>query len=803
MALLLRDILYGFRLIRRAPAMALTAAVTLALGIAATTALMSVVYAVIVNPLPFPDSGRLVQVWRSELPALTYGSASYARYLDWRAHQRAFTDLGAWAPRGMTLAGADGPERVSGATASASFFGVIAERPAIGRWLGDDDDRPGANRVVVISDGLWRRRFGASPAALGRDVPIDGELYTIVGVAPPSFSELWRIDAWIPLGLVADPSNRGSNYLLSFGRLRPGVTLATARRQLDELAAQMSRDHVEDKYTFTARELHDVVTEGATRGLWVLLGASVLLLLIACTNVANLLLARAVAHERELAVRASLGAGRGRLVSLVLGETLALGLIGSGLGALFASALLRGFVGMAPPNFPRLAAIVLDLRVLAIAVGVSLAASAIAGLVPAIHLLRADPSAGLRASGGRGSTAGRARLTGRVLVVAEVALALALLTTAGLLVKSLMRLQASDLGVTREPRLTFAVSLPPFVADGDHAIVRFQSEFLRRLRAIPGVTQASAINMLPIAATGNNGPVRRLDQLGERDGVPVTEVRVVMDGYPEVMGMRLLAGRAIDDRDGPNTRPVAVVNEVLASRLFPGRRPAEVVGQLVRVAPWDSGNTPREVVGVVANIRSRRPDAPPDPEIHAPFLQIPSATLTYVVRGQGDPARFTSAIRTELGAMTPHVALAAVRSFDEVVANATRTSGLLSWLSVLFGLLAASLSAIGVYGLMSYTVAQRERELAVRAAVGATRGSLLVLVAAEGLRLGATGLLAGAAVAWFGSAVLGHLLFEVSPRDPVVFSAAAVALGAIAAAGAGIPALRASRVQPVTALRAE
>jgi predicted permease len=364
-----------------------------------------------------------------------------------------------------------------------------------------------------------------------------------------------------------------------------------------------------------------------------------------------------------------------------------------------------------------------------------------------------------------------------------------------------MRLQATDLGVTREPVLTFGVSLPPFVADGDAAVVRFQTEFLRRLRAVPGVTIASAINMLPIAATGFNGPVRRIDQPGERDGVPVTEVRAVLDAYPEAMGMRLLAGRAIDERDQAGTRPVVVVNQALASRLWPGLTPAQVVGQLVRV-PFAADST-SEVVGVVADIRSRRPDAPPDPELHAPFRQVPSATLTYVVRGQGDPARLVGAIRAELAAMTPHVALAAVRTFEEVVANATRTSGLLSWLSVLFGVLAASLAAVGVYGLMSYTVAQRERELAVRAAVGATRGSLLALVLREGLVLGGAGLAAGAAIAWMGSRVLGSLLFEVSPTDVAVFGGAAAVLAGIALAGATIPAARASLVEPVVALRAE
>ena len=642
---MLRDLSFGFRLIRRAPGMALTAALTLALGIAATSALVSVVYAVLVNPLPFPDSRRLVQVWRSELPALTYGSASFPRYLDWRANQRPFTDLGAWAPRGMTLAGPEGPERVSGATASAAYFTVVGRPPLLGRWFTEEEDRRGGSRLAVIGEGLWRRRFGGAASAIGRDIQIDGELYTIVGVAPASFAEVWRYDVWIPLGLVADPANRGTNYLLSLGRLREGMTLDAARRQMSELAAQMSREHGDDKYTFTVREVHDVVTEGASRGLWVLLGATVLLLLIGCTNVANLLLARAVARERDLAVRASLGAGRRQLVSQVLGETIALGLVGSVAGAALAWALLRTFVGMAPPNFPRLAAITLDLRVLALTAFIGVTAGVIAGLLPAVHLFRSDLNAASHGGATRGATARRARSAGRMLVVSEIALALALLTTAGVMVKSLLRLQDVDLGLTREPLLTFAVSLPPFVADGEDAIARFQTEFLRRVRALPGVTRASAINMLPVAATGNNGIVRRPDQIGDGEGVPVTEVRAVMDGYTEAMGVRLLAGRAIDERDGKGAPPVALINRTLAARLWPTLSPAQVIGQPLR-APFDSGNTLREVIGVVADVRSRRPDMPPDPELHAPFAQVPLPTLTYVVRGEGDPTRLTTPIRT-------------------------------------------------------------------------------------------------------------------------------------------------------------
>jgi predicted permease len=374
-------------------------------------------------------------------------------------------------------------------------------------------------------------------------------------------------------------------------------------------------------------------------------------------------------------------------------------------------------------------------------------------------------------------------------------------TTASLMVKSLLRLQSQDLGFTREPVLTFGVGLPPFVADGGPAIARFQSEFLQRVRALPGVTHASAISMLPIATTGNNGTVRREGQVDEREGVPVTEFRIVMDGYFETMGVRLLAGRTIGDRDREGVVAAAVVNDTLASRLFPDRPLNSVVGQRIRIG--NITGPANEVVGVVGSVRSRRPEASPDPEVYVAFQQVPSPAMSYVVRAAGDPSALTGQIRAALAQMTPHVALAAVRTFDDVVTTSTKTSGLLSWLSVIFGALAAALAIVGIYSVMSYTVAQRMRELAIRSAIGASRSMLLGAVVREGLTLSVAGIVAGVVLALAASGVLGALLYDVRATDPVVFVLSAAGLAAVAVAGYFIPALRASRVEPVSALRGE
>jgi len=475
-------------------------------------------------------------------------------------------------------------------------------------------------------------------------------------------------------------------------------------------------------------------------------------------------------------------------------------MLGSIVGIALAWALLRLFVTLAPVNFPRLAAISLDTGVLGFSLIVAVLSGLIAGLAPAIHLLRADLNSVIRSGGSRSATAGSARAASRLLVISEVALALALVTTAGLMVKSLLRLQHQDLGVTRQPMLTFGVGVPQFVANGPDAVRRFQLDFLDKVRALPGVTHASGISLLPIANTGNNGPVRRIDQTRDDEGVPVTEFRIVMNQYFETMEIPMIAGRTFDDRDRAGTTPVAIVNETLANKLFPALPPSQVVGQALRIGRLTG--PPSEIVGVARNVRSRRVDAPPDPEVYVSFDQNPTPSLTMMLRASGDPITLSNQIRSTMANITPYVAMT-LRSFDEVVTNATRQSGLLSWLSVIFGGLAAALSILGIYSVMSYTVAQRERELAIRAAVGATRATLLSMVLREGLILSAAGIASGAVISLLASGLLRNLLYEVSTNDPVVFIGSAVGLAAIALAGYLIPAARASRVEPVTALRSE
>lgn len=805
-----QDLQYGVRLLVRTPGVTIAALLALALGTGVNTALFSSVNAVLLRPLPFPDAHELLQVWRTELPRLQFGSASYPRYVDWRARNRVFEETGAYVPAGLTLTGGDAPERVAGARATASFFRTMAARPIVGRYFADDEDRPGGTRVVVLGEPFWMRRFGGAADVLGSTLTLDGEPHTVIGIAPAAYTGMWRVDLWVPLAMAVDQANRERNFLVVVGRLRDGLTREQAQPRLDELAADLSRDHPNDNYGFFTLSLHDVLTRGSGAALWILLGATGFVLLIACANVANLLLARAVARQKEMAVRTALGAGRGRLMRQLITETVLLAVAGGTLGLLLAFGLLRLFGLVAPVNFPRLVAITLDGRVLAFSFVVALLTGLLAGVLPALHAARALPGDALREGGSRGATAGRARAASRLLVASEIALAVMLVAAAGLTVRSLQELLRQDLGLKTRGVLTFTIGLPAHALDATGGLapraVDFFQQFEERLRAVPGVSSAGAISLLPIAATGSNGPVQVPDRVIRPEDSPLAEFRPVTPGYFDTIGMTMLAGRTLAARDRSNTTPVAVINETLARQLWPGDALAAIVGRRLGHG-WDQRSRTvtvwREIVGVSRDVRSRRPDAPPDAETYVPHAQFPLPTMAFTVRATGSPEALVPAIRGALAELDPGLPMAAVRTFDEVIAAATRSPRLYSVLTALFGLLAAALAGVGIYSVMSYSVAQRTREMAIRSALGASRDSLLRLVAREGFTLTAAGIVVGLAGALAASRVVQTLLYGVSPTDPLVLSGTAAGVASVAALGYLIPAFRAARVEPATALRAE
>jgi putative ABC transport system permease protein len=801
-----QDIRYGIRLLIRFPGVTAAALIALALGTGVNTALFSIVNAVLLQPLPFPAPHELVQVWRTEPPSLQFGSASYRRYVEWRARNRVFEETGAWAPAGLTLTGRETPERVAGGRSSASFFRAIGAQPVIGRWFADSEDRPGAERVVVVSESYWRRRLGGSSSVLGSTLTLNGNPHTVIGIAPASFGELWRVDAWVPLAMSVDTGGPG-NFLLVYGRMREGMTLDQARAGLAELAADMSRGFPEDRYGFNALALHDVITRGPRQALWVLLGTTAFVLLIACANVANLLLARAVSRQREMAVRTALGAARGRLLRQLITETVLLSLLAGVLGVALALGLLRLFALLAPANFPRLASIRLDLTVLLFSSGVAMSCGVLAGVLPALHVAHAEPSDSLREGSQRGATAGRARTASRLLVMSEVALAVMLVAAAGLTVKSLQQITRQDLGLVTSNVLTFAVGLPttelvPNSPQSGTRLVQFFQSFEERLRGLPGVSSVGAINMLPIAQTGTNGQVYLRDRELKREEAPIAEFRVVSPTYLQTVGIKLVAGRYLDHRDAADTGKVVVINETLARILWPGESPGSVLGQFMRTG-FDDGTTFREVVGIVRDVRSRSVQAPPDPETYVPLAQFPLPTMVFTVRAATRADTLVPLVQGALADLDPTIPLAAARTFEDVVAAATRSSRLYSALTALFGVLAAALAVVGIYSVMSYTVAQRTRELAIRSALGASNHGLLRLVLREGFVMTGIGIVAGLAGAIAASRLLQVLLYQVSPTDVLVLASTVAGVGAVALVGYLVPALRASRVEPAVALRAE
>jgi putative ABC transport system permease protein len=746
-----------------------------------------------------------VQVWRSEPPSLQFGAASYRRYVEWRSRNRVFEELGAWAPAARALTGGDAPERITTGRASASFFRVIGSPPLLGRWFSDDEDRVGGEKVVVVSEAFWRRRLGGSTAALGTTLTLDAVPHTVIGVAPAPFGDTWRMDTWVPLALNDDIAPSG-NFLMVFGRMRDGIGLEQARAGLADLAAEMTRAFPEDRYGFTALSLHDVLTRGPRQALWILLGTTGLVLLIACANVANLLLARAVSRQREMAVRTALGAGRGRLARQLVTETVLLAVSGGLAGLVLAAGLLRIFTLLAPANFPRLAAITIDWTVLAFSLGVALLCGFLAGVLPGVHVARAVPGEALREGSTRGATGGRARGATRLLVMSEVALAVMLVATAALTVKSLQQLTRQDLGLDTENVVTFSITMPtsspvPGGAESER-IAQFFQTFEERLRGLPGVRSVGAINLLPIAQTGTNGQVFLRDRTLKPEEAPLAEFRVVTPSYFESVRIPLLAGRLLDERDTRESVGVVVINETLARILWPDQPPAAAVGQFMTTG-FDNRTHFREVVGVVHDVRSRRVDAPPDAETYVPLAQYPWPTMTFTLRTTMAPESVIPQVRSALADLDPRLPLASVRTFREVIEGATRASRMYSALTALFGILAATLAAVGIYSVMSYSVAQRTRELAIRSALGASSQGLLGLVLREGFLISGLGILGGIAGAAAASGLVQALLYQVSPRDPLILAATALGVAAVALLGYLIPALRAARVQPAVALRSE
>jgi putative ABC transport system permease protein len=807
---MIQDVRFGARMLAKDKTFTFFAVLALALGIGATTAVFSVVEAALLHPLPYDDARVVAIVENREGHR---AQITPANFLDWREQQTAFEHLSAYFVRdGNVRAGGAEPRRLHMAVTSADFFEALGVRPVAGRTFRADEETAGHAPVAVVGYGLWQRDFGGDPAAVGKTVAVDGEPYEIVGVMPaemrfPKDAELWvaprRLvpEADIDIGDITQV--RGLGYLGAVARLRPGVTLDEARAEME-----LVTDRLRERYPETNGKRYDVVMPlreslvgDARPALAVLGGAVACVLLIACANVANLLLARSAARQKELAIRSAIGASRLRSVRQLLTESVLLSLAGGAAGLAVAALAVRLIVARAPDVVPPGVAIGLDARALAFTLAVSVATGLVFGVAPAVRATAANVDELLR-DGGRGTTAGarRARLHG-TLIVAEVALSVMLLAGAGLLARSFVALEAVPLGF--EPDGVVTARLAPSggrYAD-DARKDAYYAAALERLGAIPSVEAAGAINTLPLAPGPVSGYVVDARPALTPDKQPGANRRMVTGDYFRAVGMRLLAGRSLDGRDAADAPLVAVVNEAFARQEFPGEDP---VGRRLSFGTRANGERVwLEIVGVVADVRSEAADVDPKPEAYVPLAQSSTSGMSLAVRTSGDPAASLPAIRDALASVDPEQPIADVATLDEVVARSLARPGFYALLLGAFAAIALAMAAAGVYGVTSYSVSQRAHEIGVRMALGATGARVVGMILGQGARLTLAGLAVGVAGALAGSRLVGGLLFGVTATDPGVFAASVALLAAAALVACAIPARRATKVDPVTALRGE
>lgn len=811
MAALMQDFKYAARLLRKAPGFTAVAVLTLGLGIGANTAIFSVINAVLLRPLPYDQPDRLVTV-EHHYPSLhdLHAPVSVPGFRDYQSQERLFESAAVengWNPN---LTGRGDPERLPASLVTGDYFRTYRAQAALGRTLQADDATDGKDRVVVLSDGFWQRQFGADRAVLGKRLLLNGESYEVVGVMPPGFRSFWNRQAelWAPLVFTPEQfaDNRRTNEYLAFtGRLKPEVTLEQAQQELHSLAGRLKADYP-DSYSpdwdLALASLNEKARGNLRRALWVMLGAVTLVLLIACANVANLQLARAASRAREVAVRVAMGASPAALVRQLLSESLLLSLMGGLLGLLIALWGVPALLSLNAGNLPPARDIRMDPAVLLFALGVALATGLVFGLAPAIRVSRTSLVESLR-EGGRGSAGDRGGLKlRRALVVATVALALTLLVGAGLMIRSFGRLIAVDPGFRPEPLLTFNVVLPETRYPNDTSRVAVWDRLTAEIGAIPGVRSVGGTSVLPFGGSWSTGSFAVEGyETPENSPRPWGDIRIVTPGFLTTLEVPLIRGRQFTEQDGMGAPRVGIVDEELARRYWPNADP--IGKRITRGDPEDPEAQWVEVVGVVGHTMHEGLDGDRRVQVYLPMRQFGLGFLAVAVRTTGDPMAQLAAVRAAVKSVDPDLPVAAVNTMERLIEDSTGARRFSMVLLAVFSGLAASLAAIGLYGVMSFIVAQRSRELGVRLALGAAPGNVLRLVLQQGMWLVMLGVGLGLAAALLLTRVLKSMLFNVSTTDPVTFVAISLLLIGVTLIATWVPARRATRVDPVVVLREE
>lgn len=798
-----QDLRYAARQLAKAPAFTLVAVLTLALGIGATTAIWSVVDHVLLAPLRFPEPDRLVRA----IPINRQGEEdafSMLNFLDWRAGSRTLAGAAVYSGKTLNLSGGGEPERVPGVEVSASFFSVLGSRPLLGRFFLPDEDRAGAPRVAVLSEALWRRRFGADRGIVGRPISLNGQPHTVIGVVDGRSRFPFTPEIWVPLeldALVLNPGNRGALYLGALARLAPGVSLTRAGAEAAAIGRRLAAQYPEaiGGYGLRLVPLQAKIVGDARTPLLVLLGAVGLVLLIACANVANLLLVRAAAREGEIAVRAALGAGRERIVRQLLTESVALALLGGTAGVALAFGLTRLLVKLAPAGIPRLEEVRVDGSVLLFALAATLVTGFLFGLVPALQASRPDLQRTLK-EGSRGAAGGgRAR---QILVMVEQALAVVLLAGAGLLLQSFVRLGRVDLGFEAERVVSFRLALPESQYPEDPQVLAFADALFERLGRIPGVATAGSVLNLPLSGSDFT---LSFDVVGRPPAPPGQEealrIQIVTPEYFRALHVPLVAGRLFAAPDRLGAPQVVLLNQAAVRRYFPAESP---LGKRIELG-WREDGVRRggEVVGIVGDVKQVAPGEATQPELYLPFRQVPVRSLSVVLRTSGDLGTVAAAARQQVRELDPNLPIWSLGPLTDAVDGAAAERRFYTGLLGGFAVLALLLSAVGIYGVVAFAVGQKRQEIGIRMALGASRDRVLRGVVGQGLGVALLGTAAGLAGALVATRGLERLLYQVSATDPPTYAAVAAVLVLVAALASYVPARRAARTEPSLAMRGE
>jgi putative ABC transport system permease protein len=813
MNILWQDLRYGARALMKNPGFTIVAALALALGIGANTAVFSVVNAVILRPLGFDKPDRLVTLWETNLSqGQTHSQTSPVIFTDWREQKQVFDDMAAWwYPQvNLTDTGAE-PMRVRTIEVTDNFFSVLGVQPMLGRMFLPGEDKQGSNMVAVLSHALWKNRFGADPDIVGKSIALDGRSHTVIGVMGPDFNYPENIQVWRPLGWNPAQHNRGARFMEVVARLAPGVSIERAQSEFNALGHRLEEEYPKSNANWGVSiiPLHHEIVGNFRPALFIMLGAVAFVLLIACANIANLLLARAGSRQKEIAIRLALGASRARLIRQLLTESILLASLGCALGLLLAFFGGKFLMAFNPISIPRLNQAAIDARMVVFTLAVTLLTGIIFGLVPALQASKPDLNQVLKEGGRDSKASSSGNRIRNALVVAEIAIALTLLISAGLMLKTFLHLQRAEPGFNPNGVLTFNLQLPGAKYNDWRQVSAFYSRLLDRIKTLPGAQSADATSFLPL----EKGWPLKIMIVGqpqpEPGEEPIGQYRPISRGYFQTMRIPLIEGREFTERDNADARGVVIINQAMASRYWPdedpiGKRVAHTTGRqfgpLGRIMP---ASLEFEIVGVVGNEKNNGLNAAADPAIYFSHDQFAYRSMSVVARSASDPMSLLGPIQNEVWAMDSSVPISDVKTATDILANSVAQPRFTLLLLGVFAGLALALAAVGIYGVMSYSITQRAREIGIRMALGARSSDVLRMTLKEGFKLALIGIGIGIAGAVLITRVMTSLLYGISATDPVIYAAVSIILAGVALAACFVPALRATRVDPMVALRYE